>query len=308
MKPVPKRRAARLAWTAIAAGLALSAAAVASSATVMKNPLYGDPTHPDLSGMWNPEYAYFGPPIGDGAGPPGPPPGAPRAGPPAAAAPAGARADALAGARGGAPAGARADAPAGAAPGAGGPPAGRPPAMMYRPPMPQLTPAYAKKYAEWRKKFETGEQDPDTVTRCLAFGLARFGTMPMEIIQTPGQITMNLGVLHDIRRIYMDGIGHTTGADPSFNGDSVGHWDGETLVVETNNVRAGTLDRDGVPYSDKLTAVERIRRVSPTRLEIETTLTDPEAFVVPFTIKRAYVPMPPGSRFEEYLCENNRDL
>ena len=43
------------------------------------------------------------------------------------------------------------------------------------------------------------------------------------------------------------------------------------------------LDRDGVPYSDKLTAVERIRRVSPTRLEIETTLTDPEAFVVPFT-------------------------
>ena len=51
---------------------------------------------------------------------------------------------------------------------------------------------------------------------------------------------MNLGVLHDIRRIYMDGIGHTVGADPSFNGDSVGHWEGDTLVVETNNVRAGT--------------------------------------------------------------------
>jgi hypothetical protein len=180
--------------------------------------------------------------------------------------------------------------------------------MPWRPPMPQLTPAYAKKYAEWRKKFETGEQEPDTVTRCLAFGIARFGTMPVEIIQTPGQITMNLGVLHDIRRIYMDGVGHTTGADPSFNGDSVGHWEGDTLVVETNNVRAGTIDRDGVPYSDKLTAVERIRRVSPTRLEIEMTLTDPEAFVAPFTIKRAYVPMPPGSRFEEYLCENNRDL
>ena len=47
----------------------------------------------------------------------------------------------------------------------------------------------------------------------------------------------------------------------------------------------------------KLTVVERIRRVSPTRLEIETVLTDPEAFVVPFTIRRAYVPMPPGSRF-----------
>jgi hypothetical protein len=146
------------------------------------------------------------------------------------------------------------------------------------------------------------------VTRCLAFGFARFGTMPVEIIQTPGQVTMNLGVLHDIRRIYLDSVGHTTGADPSFNGDSVGHWEGDTLVVETNNIRPGTLDRFGIPYSDKLTAIEKIRRVSPTRLEIETTLTDPEAFAVPYVMHRAYVPMPPGSRFEEYLCENNRDL
>src|SRR5690606_7226623 len=115
-------------------------------------------------------------------------------------------------------------------------------------------------------------------------------------------------VLHDIRRIYMDGIGHTVGADPSFNGDSVGHWEDDTLVVETDNIRAATIDRDGIPYSDKLTVVERIRRVSPNRLEIEMTLTDTEAFLAPYTIRRAYAPMPPGSRFEEYLCENNRDL
>jgi hypothetical protein len=57
-----------------------------------------------------------------------------------------------------------------------------------------------------------------------------------------------------------------------------------------------------------MTMVERIRRVGPARLEIETTMTDPEAFAVPFTFKRAYVSMPPGSRFEEYICENNRDL
>jgi hypothetical protein len=253
----PASRCSRLALL-----LASLIVAPAMAAEAMKDPLYGDPKHPNISGMWNPEYAYFGPPVGDASRP-------------AAA--------------------------------AGGPP-GRPFVMPPRPPTPQLTPPYAKRYAEWRKQFELGEQEPDSVTRCLAFGVARFGTMPMEIIQTPGQVTMNLGVLHDIRRIYLDGIGHTVGADPSFNGDSVGRWEGDTLVVETNNVRAATLDRDGVPYSGKLTAVERIRRVSPTRLEIETTLTDPEAFVVPFTFKRAYVPMPPGSRFEEYLCENNRDL
>ena len=240
----------------LAVGIA-SIAGIGYSATAMKNPLYGDLKHPNLSGMWNPEFAYFGPPVSKAAGA-----------------------------------------------GAGFPPGGFP----ARPPGPQLTPAYAAKYAEWRSKFAEGKQEPDTLTRCLAFGIARFGTMPVEIIQTPGQVTMNLGVLHDIRRIYLDGIGHTTGADPSFNGDSVGHWEGDTLVVETNNVRAATLDRDGIPYSDKLTAVERIRRIGPARLEIEMTLTDPEAFVVPYTIRRAYVPMHPGSRFEEYLCENNRDL
>src|SRR5689334_6521733 len=196
-----------------AAVLAMLAAATAGAATAMKNPLYGDPAHPNISGMWNPEYAYFGPPIGDAARPadvaPGAAPGRERGAAPGAAI--------------GAPPGVSAAgqaAPSGAPGPGGGPPSGKPPAgfpagMAFRPPMPQLTPAYAKKYAEWRTKFETGEQEPDSVTRCLAFGLARFGTMPVEIIQTPGQITMNLGVLHDIRRIFMDGIGHTTGADPS---------------------------------------------------------------------------------------------
>jgi hypothetical protein len=231
-----------------------------SWAANVKDPLYGDPAHPNLAGMWNPEFVYFGAPLAN----------APAAPPPAA---------------------------------------GAAPAMprFTRPEPPKLTPPYAARYAEWRKNLQTGTQSPDSVARCLAFGVVRFGTMPMEIIQTPGQITMNLGVLHDIRRIYMDGIGHTVGADPSFNGDSVGHWEGDTLVVETNNLRAGTIDRDGVPYSDKLTVVERFKRVSPTRLEIETTMTDPEALLEPYVIRRAYTPMPVGSRFEEYLCENNRD-
>jgi len=275
-------KTARVGRRELGAGLALLLANMvvspAIAAEVVKDPLYGDPKHPNISGMWNPEYAYFGPPIDEASGP--------------AAGPADARAARSAG---------------GPAAAGGGPPSGPPFGMPPRPPMPQLTPPYAKRYEEWRKKFEVGEQEPDTVARCLAFGIVRFGTMPVEIIQTPGQITMNLGVLHDIRRIYLDGIGHTIGADPSFNGDSVGHWEGDTLVVETNNIRAATMDRNGVPYSDKLTVVERIRRVSPTRLEIETTLTDPEAFLAPFTFKRAYVPMPPGSRFEEYICENNRD-
>lgn len=135
------------------------------------------------------------------------------------------------------------------------------------------------------------------------------GGYPMEIIQRPEQITIIYEAHSETRRVYF-GSRNAAEADkvPGRNGYSSGHWEGDTLVVETNNIRAGTIDRDGIPYSDKLTVVERIRRVSPTRLEIETVLTDPEAFLAPYTIKRAYTPMPPGSRFEEYLCENNRDL
>jgi hypothetical protein len=222
------------------------------AATAMKDPLYGDPAHPNIAGMWTPDFA----------GAPPPP----------------------------------------AAPG-GGPPISRNP-----PARPQLTPPYAARYEVQIKRYREGTQPPDSLTACLALGVVRFGSFPMEIIQTPGQVTLNTGVLHDIRRIYMDGIGHTEGADPSFRGDSVGHWEGDTLVVETNNLRAGTMDREGTPYSDKLTVVERIKRVSPTRLEIESTLTDPEALTEPYVMRRAYKPMPPGSRFEEYVCENNHEM
>src|SRR4051812_28530214 len=116
---MPNFRPARLAAYGVAM-LTIVAAAVAApepagAATAMANALYGDPSHPNLSGMWNPEFAYFGPPPG----------GAPPGGPPRAAPPGG-------GAPGGPPPGAGPRGPAG----------------------PQLTPAYAAKFAAWQKKFE----------------------------------------------------------------------------------------------------------------------------------------------------------
>jgi hypothetical protein len=174
------------------------------------------------------------------------------------------------------------------------------------PPQPAYTPEYQAKIAEQRRLTQTGNPPPDNVAQCLAFGMPRFATMPVEIIQTPGQVTLNLGVLHDIRRIYLDGR-HTDFADPSFNGDSIGRWEGDTLVVETNNIRAGQLSQLGGLYSDKITAVERFRRIAPDKLEHIMTLTDPEAFSTPFVQRRVFTLMPAGSRFEEYICENRRD-
>lgn len=174
-------------------------------------------------------------------------------------------------------------------------------------PPPKFAPAYAERYAETKRQAERGGPPRDSVTRCLAFGLPRFMTMPLEVIQTPSQVTLNLGVLHDIRRIYLDGRGHTPDADPSFSGDSVGRWEGDTLVVETIGLREGTFDTEGMPFSDKLTVVERFRRIGPNKIEDKMVFTDPVAFQEPYSLTRTYTQMPAGSRFEEYICEHNRD-
>jgi hypothetical protein len=241
---------------ALMASVALATAACAGAASAADAPhdLYGDPAHPDLSGMWNPDQAgsYV-------------------------------MTDALAAS------------------------VGIPAAVlknMPRPAGPKLTARYQAQFERDTKAMQSGHPAEDSVSRCLAFGLPRFMTMPMEIIQTPGQLTMNLGVLHDIRRVYLDGRGHTPDADPSFSGDSVGHWEGDTLVVDTIGLRGGTLDRGGIPFSDKLKVTERFRRIGPNKIEDKMLFTDPEAFSEPFAFTRTYTQMPAGSRFEEYICEN----
>jgi hypothetical protein len=257
---MPSRKFIRhLALQAAALAVLAVLGAPASLAQAQGKPssLYGDPDHPDLSGMWNPDQAgNYGLTAGMAAA----------VGIPAAAY-----------------------------------------AKMPHPEGPKLTPAYQARFDRDTKAMQAGKPPLDSVSKCLAFGLPRFMTMPMEVIQTPGQVTLNLGVLHDIRRIYIDGRGHTPDVDPSFSGDSVGHWEGDTLVVDTIALREGTFDRGGIPFSDKLTVTERFRRIGPNKLEDKMTFNDPEAFQEPYQFTRTYTQLPAGSRFEEYICENNRD-
>jgi hypothetical protein len=259
------KRAQRLAICTTVTVLALGAIGASApparaqdgSASSRPHDLYGDPAHPDLSGMWNPDQAGSYVMTAAMAAAVGIP-------------------DAVF-------------------------------ARMPHPPGPKLTPPYQARFDRDTKAMQAGNPPLDSVSKCLAFGLPRFMTMPMEAIQTPGQLTFNLGVLHDIRRVYIDGRGHTPDVDPSFSGDSVGHWDGDTLVVETIALREGTLDRGGIPFSDKLKVTERFRRTGPGKMEDQMILTDPEAFQEPFRFTRTYTQMPAGSRFEEYICENNKE-
>ena len=170
-----------------------------------------------------------------------------------------------------------------------------------------LTATYAAKLARTRSLSDAGTPESDSVSTCIAYGMPRFMIMPFELNQMPGEIVMVSAGLTDVRRIYIDGRGHSNDFEPSYNGDSIAHWEGPVLVVETNNMVAGTMEQYGTPYSDKISIVERFRRTAPNTLEVVTTLTDPKALSRPWTSTRIYKLMAEGSRLEEDRCVNNRN-
>ena len=146
----------------------------------------------------------------------------------------------------------------------------------------------------------------DPVYACFPPGTPRiyFHPFPMEIIQTPGRVLMVFEYDHLIRQIYTDGRDHRTDLAPSWMGDATGHWEGDTLVVETVNFNDKTwIDRRGVPHSEELRVVERIRRVEDDKLQIDITIEDPVAFTEPWTGQRFYETV--DWDVEEFVCMDN---
>jgi hypothetical protein len=192
----------------------------------------------------------------------------------------------------GAPAG---GARAGAAPRAGG--GGRAGARG-----PQLTPAYAaKKQANESRRAEDSE-----AANCLPPGMP--GIMgqpyPYEFLLTPGKVTIIGEAYQQVRHIYTDGRPMPTDPDPTFNGTSIGHWDGDTLVVETAAFSDSTNMERNTPHSDKMRIVERFRLTAPDVMTIETTVTDPEALTAPWTTTRTLARHRDWTT-REYICEEN---
>jgi hypothetical protein len=126
----------------------------------------------------------------------------------------------------------------------------------------------------------------------------------MEIIQTPGRVMMVFEYDHLIRQIYTDGREHRMDLAPSWMGDATGHWEGDTLVVETVNFNDKTwIDRRGVPHSEELRVVERIRRIDEGSLDIDITIEDPIAFTTTWTGRRHYRTV--DWDVEEFICMDN---
>jgi len=136
------------------------------------------------------------------------------------------------------------------------------------------------------------------------------------IIQGPKIIAIFYDIGHDLPRlVYMDGRPHPKDPNPSpgggtWMGHSVGHWEGDTLVIDTVgfNGRAWATF-SGLPTTERLHLIERFRRIDLGHLEKEITIDDPGAYAKPWTIKKAAVLAPAGYEMQEYVCnENNRDV
>jgi len=172
---------------------------------------------------------------------------------------------------------------------------------------PKLAPEYLAKWEVMRKSRMAGSDEFDPNARCLSAGMPNMMSMTygMEIQHTKDKITM-YGELNDVyRRIHLDGRKpqQRTLDDPTFAGYSVGHWEGDTLVVDTVAIREDTLFDTFSPHSDQFTVRERIRFTSPGVLEDRITVTDPKALVEPFTSVRTYRKVSaPNDELREFSC------
>jgi hypothetical protein len=158
-------------------------------------------------------------------------------------------------------------------------------------------------------KNNLSREDPEA--RCLPPGVPRMSTTPYPwtIVQTPKLIVIVYeGGAHIWRKIFLDGRGHDPAVQDTWLGDSIGRWDGDTLVVETVGQNDITwLDQSGIPHSADMKVTERIRRPDAGHLEIEHTIEDPKTFSRPwsFTTKPSLL----KGELIEYICqENNRDV
>jgi hypothetical protein len=171
---------------------------------------------------------------------------------------------------------------------------------------PPYKPEWEDKYVAALQLSKAGKPN-DPTAACLPPGMPRLMTSPyaLEVIVKPKQVTLIKEYQSQVRRIYTDGSPLPKDPDPTFNGYSVGHWEGDTLVAETVGMRGDTnYDRSGAPHSDKVHLVERIRLRDANTLEDQMTITDPVAFTRPWVVTRTYK-REPGWKILEYVCEEN---
>lgn len=172
-----------------------------------------------------------------------------------------------------------------------------------------IKPGEVQQWAETlyqQRKKEFGKNSPEALCRPLGPAYTTIPYRESRIIQTPALIAIPTDDL-TFRQIYMDNRQLETDPNPSWMGYSVGHWDGDTLVVESNGFNEKTwLDIDGHPHTEALHMTERYRRPDLGHLELQVTLDDPKAYTRPWTIAVA-MDLVTDTEMLEFVCENEKD-
>jgi hypothetical protein len=172
--------------------------------------------------------------------------------------------------------------------------------------------------AELKKQRMAADMKDNPDANCLPMGLTQFHThgQPRKVMQNSTVIAIMYEANYGLRYIYVDGrtLPPQGSVQPFWYGYSVGRWEGDTLVVETNNLRGaetgpfdGWLDVRGSPYTEQATFVERIRRPAYGKLEIDVTLDDPKAYTKPFTV-RVNQQISPDDEIIEFICGENQQF
>ena len=172
--------------------------------------------------------------------------------------------------------------------------------------------------AELRKQrlALNARDNPDAM--CMPMGFLQFHQQPQPrmIVQTPKMIIIEYEANYGIRHIYLDGRKLPAQGEPQpwWYGYSVGRWEGDTLVVETNNLRGaedgpydGWMDVNGSPYSQQAKFTERFTRKSYAQLQIDLTIDDPKAYTKPWTVRVDQRIVPDGELIE-FVCNENQQF
>ena len=173
---------------------------------------------------------------------------------------------------------------------------------------PKLTPEAQAAFDAYQESIRENGPNQEAQAMCLPPGIP--GVMqqpyPIEILYSPGRVTVLTEAYQQARRIYLDGRLLPEDPDLFFNGNSVGRWEGDALLIDTVGLSPQTNIAPGIPHTEKSRISERIFLQAPGQMIDEMTITNPDVLTEPFVVRIAYK-LDNEFPIREYVCaENNR--
>jgi len=160
--------------------------------------------------------------------------------------------------------------------------------------------------------FATRKEQDNPHYACMPMAIPRTTPYPFRLVQLPTHkatthiFFLHEGNIHSYRQIFMDGRKHPAEPEPTWWGHSIGHYEGNTLVIDTVGFNdRGWWDNKGYPHTEQLHTIERWTRVDEGHMTVEVTIEDPGAYTKPFTVKFNARLSNPGDEIIEYICQEN---